>query len=196
MGYGSEEDFNSESGEFEPGYSHESSLNFSNMGQLHDTPVFLNGLSHQSSVVPTIIEEMTNECVSDNDLVSSQDQDEADMFFSCADWETQIKLSQMTYEDAVNQIQEFSTPAPCKRVAKLMEKMGCNTDHQNDISKLLSKRSRPGSKTKPFSPKKAPRPAALNLQEAKEQSSSVSRDAQPFQDLCLSPMGLASAIPK
>jgi hypothetical protein len=38
LGYGSEEDCYSDSGEFEAVYSHESSMNFSNTGQFHDSP--------------------------------------------------------------------------------------------------------------------------------------------------------------
>lgn len=44
-------------------------------------------------MVPTIIEDITNEYVSDNDLESTHERDECDMFFSCADWETQVKQS-------------------------------------------------------------------------------------------------------
>lgn len=46
------------------------------------------------------------------------------MFFSCADWESQIKPTQNILENQ----QGFSTPAAPKRLLKLMDKIGCNTD--------------------------------------------------------------------
>jgi hypothetical protein len=51
IGYGSEEECYTESGEFEPGYSHESSLNFSSFGQFPDFPVIAQTLSNQCSIV-------------------------------------------------------------------------------------------------------------------------------------------------
>lgn len=45
-------------------------------------------MSVQTSIVPTIFEEMTNEGLSDNEIYSQSGNDENDMFFSCADWET------------------------------------------------------------------------------------------------------------
>jgi len=51
----------------------------------------MTGKSIGSSYASPIIEDITNEDVSDNDEQSSGDHDEYDMFFSCADWETQVK---------------------------------------------------------------------------------------------------------
>lgn len=50
-------------------------------------------------MVPPTIEEITDEYVSDKDIDSSEDHDQYDMFFSCADWETQIKQSQQTQDE-------------------------------------------------------------------------------------------------
>jgi hypothetical protein len=87
-GYGSEEDCYSESGEFDQGFSHESSMNFSSdMSSLHQSTPMMTGKSVTSSFVPPIIEDITNEDISDNDQ-SSGNHDDYDMFFSCADWET------------------------------------------------------------------------------------------------------------
>jgi len=173
-------------------------MNFSNTGVFHDSPHYLSGLNHQNSTVPTIIEDITNECLSDNEFEGSHEQEECDMFFSCADWETQIKQSQPTEETD----QGFQTPCN-KRLFKFMDKFA-NTDVREttctefdvdlvmnkniaSTSKVLSKRSRPVSKPRQVSPKKALRVSTLKQDTCQE------RDNAPFQDLCLSPMGLRIA---
>lgn len=64
-----EEDCFSESGEFEPGFSHESSMNYSS-SYFHDSTPMTNGVSVKSSMVHTIGEDITHEYVSDNDEYS------------------------------------------------------------------------------------------------------------------------------
>lgn len=206
QGYGSEEDCYTESGEFEHCYSHESSLNFSSFGQFPDLPVLMPTASNQCSVV----QEMSNEYVSEDEFDSSEDRDECDMFFSCADWET-MKNTAQNPEAVCDTDLCFLTPSQPKRLVKLMDKKGCATEVPNDVSKfgqfdvdlvmkktctstgkLLVKRTKPFGKAKTVSPKKFLRVQTHNL-EPKESTAADHRESA-FQDLCLSPMGLSEAF--
>lgn len=168
-------------------------------------------MSMPCSTVPPTIEELTNEdCYSDNDYMTSQDQEECDMFFSCADWETQIKSTPQNLESEEPEAGFMTPSAPAnKRLSKLMEKMGCNTDpkpsnfsNQFDVdlvmkkssttSKLLSKRSRTSGKPKQVTPKKALK-IATKFEEMPKEAGNTAHDDQPFKDLCLSPMGMHKA---
>lgn len=166
-------------------------------------------MSNQCSLVPTI-EEVSNECVSDDEFNTSEDHDECDMFFSCADWET-MKHANQTAEALYDTEMGFCTPSQTKRLAKLMDKKGCSTEEPRDVSKfaqfdvdlvmnktcttaskLLTKRTKPFGKAKTVSPKKLLKVTPLNLVEPKESLAADSRDSA-FQDLCLSPLGLSGA---
>jgi hypothetical protein len=110
------------------------------------------------------------------------------MFFSCADWETQVKQCQHSQEEqTIHEEQGFCSPSATKRVSKFFDKFGCKTEPSKDIDiskqfdvdlvmkmscpstgKLLTKRARQLSKPKLASPKKALRVAASKFEDQKE----------------------------
>lgn len=153
---------------------------------------------------------MSNEYVSEEEFDSSEDRDECDMFFSCADWET-MKHTTQNPEVVHDSDLCFLTPAQPKRLLKLMDKKGCTTEVPNDVSnfgqfdvdlvmkknfssvsKLLAKRTKPFGKAKTVSPKKFLR-VSTHTMDTKESPAADSRESA-FQDLCLSPLGLSEAF--
>lgn len=169
-------------------------------------------MQHCVSSVPMVVEELSEEDVSEQENFYEND-DETDMFFCCADWESQL---QGTHEDESS---TMMTPFN-KRIFKAEEKhylteqklanevffdvdLVMKKQSTNSCGKLLGKRNKNSSDgKKQVSPKKFAKlcPPSVSLfseQSAKNGSKSdKTPSSQPFHDVCLSPMsqkGKASA---
>lgn len=184
--------------EFALQQSYEGTMNPSNFSECESMPL---QMQHCVSSVPMVIEELSDEDVSEQDNFYEND-DETDMFFCCADWE-----SQLTHEDEPAQMTPFN-----KRILKAEEKhhfteqklanevffdvdLVMKKQSTNSCGKLLGKRSKNNNENKKqVSPKKFAKvsPPSVSLfseQSAKNGSKSdKTPSSQPFHDLCLSPM--------
>jgi hypothetical protein len=111
-----------QSGEFDTPCSHESSMNCASLGMSINGSVNQNNLISSDNAAPLapINEDITNENVSDAGF--SMDHEHNDMFFSCADWETQIKQSQSQDEESDEGV-HYMTPRANKRQQKTLEKL-------------------------------------------------------------------------
>lgn len=103
--------------DFEVNYSHESSLNpsMNDSAAFNMSPAIRRGVS----MMPPVMENFSQEELSDN-FDEYYEDDETDLFFCCADWESQVK--QVEQED-----EDLWTPAS-KRQNKMLDKLQ-HTEH-------------------------------------------------------------------
>lgn len=118
---------------------------------------------NMSNQMPPVVEELTEEYHSEKDNFYEND-DETDMFFCCADWESQLTYAQPQHDDDIDLMMSPSN----KRNSKFLEKLN-QTERLNNpevthfdvdlvmkcpssCGKLLGKRSK--NTFKQASPKK------------------------------------------
>lgn len=159
--------------------------------------------------VPEQIEEDAAEWDSDSDH-GCHEQEAHDMFFSCADWETQIKHKTPVCEDFSDYELEEATPFVNKRNSKMISKFGCTPEPAIKISAFdvdLVMDSAVCHQTEKIVPAKgyfngkrchnfiAGLKLDLKISTSDKESATEASSKAPFQDLCLSPMGQHSRVP-
>jgi len=183
-------------------YSHESSLNPSACGSNSDSiavnasPMVRRGYS----MMPPVMEIFSDD-ESDHDYYED---DETDLFFCCADWESQVKQAEQEQEQ---------TPVG-RRQSKAWDKLHLTDKSRNEdvpefdvdlfmqkpsygsCGKLLGKRKPRALKTSPKKVQKltsfAPPSLSSFLDQQPGSAAGCPPVSQPFENVCLSPMGAHS----
>ena len=171
-------------------YDEDASYSYENSAEIQMSNENSNNfsLAKHTSTLAMISEELFAEN-SEEEMQASDD----DMFFCCADWETQIKKEFASKNEEFSDVDEYLSPKKNKRQAKAASKV--NTPVQPeleafDIDQVMRCVPNQSAKVLPtkryFSDKKM---RVKSFQKTLEVSTKrESGDEQPFKDLCLSPL--------
>jgi len=153
------------------------------------------------------IEEDLNEYSSDVDN-QSEHQEAHDMFFSCADWETQIQKAHPSGENFSDSDLEESVPFVNKRTSKIISKFGATPEpavsvSEFDVDLVMKKASGHHQTEKIVSAKgyfkgkrchQFKKHLNIELKQSSDKDTSSDVKSSAFHDLCLSPMGQHSRV--